>query len=61
MEGYKISTNIEEMDFPLIYQFISQTYWAKGIPKETFQKAINNLLWRTNQLRRASWFRAPDH
>lgn len=44
MEGYKISTNIEEMDFPLIHHFISQSYWAKGIPEQTFQKSLSNSL-----------------
>nr|WP_249319164.1 GNAT family N-acetyltransferase [Pseudoalteromonas sp. BDTF-M6] len=30
------------MDFEVIYQFISQSYWAMGIPRATLRKAIDN-------------------
>ncbi|WP_105258813.1 GNAT family N-acetyltransferase [Pseudoalteromonas sp. T1lg88] len=36
MKGYRISTNHEDLDFEVIYQFISQSYWAMGIPRATF-------------------------
>lgn len=42
MDGYRISTDINEMDFDVIYQFISTSYWAHGIPKATMRKAIEN-------------------
>lgn len=42
MDGYRISTDINEMDFDVIYQFISTSYWAQGIPKTTMRKAIEN-------------------
>ncbi len=32
------------MDFDVIFGYISQSYWAKGIPKSTMQKAIDNSL-----------------
>jgi N-acetylglutamate synthase-like GNAT family acetyltransferase len=40
--GYKISTNKSDLDFNIIHSFISNTYWAKGIPAETLKKAIDN-------------------
>ncbi len=42
MDGYRISTETREMDFDVIYTFISTSYWAKGIPKATMKKAIEN-------------------
>jgi len=41
---FSISTNIEEMDFELIYSFISESYWAKGIPRQVMQQAMQNSL-----------------
>ncbi|WP_144208133.1 GNAT family N-acetyltransferase [Shewanella donghaensis] len=43
-DGYTISTNNEMLDIPFIHQFISQTYWAKGIPKSVLEKAIQHSL-----------------
>ncbi|WP_105189193.1 GNAT family N-acetyltransferase [Pseudoalteromonas sp. T1lg48] len=44
MKGYRISTKHEDLDFEVIYQFISQSYWAMGIPRATLRKAIDNSL-----------------
>lgn len=44
MQGYRISTVFEEMDLDCIHQFISQSYWAKGVPRDTLDKAIRNSL-----------------
>ncbi|WP_158135831.1 GNAT family N-acetyltransferase [Vibrio navarrensis] len=44
MEEYRISTNQDDFDFEVIYRFISQSYWAKDIPKDTLQKALDNSL-----------------
>ncbi len=41
---YRITTNIDEMDFKVIYNFISTSYWAKGIPEQTLKKAIDHSL-----------------
>ncbi|NQZ07831.1 MAG: GNAT family N-acetyltransferase [Algicola sp.] len=43
-DNYLISTDKVLLDFELIYQFISTSYWAKGIPKETLQKALDGSL-----------------
>ncbi len=40
--GYKISVEKSDLDFNVIHSFISNTYWAKGMPAETLQKAIDN-------------------
>lgn len=42
VQGYKISTNTNHLDFEVIYGFISESYWASGIPKHTLKKAISN-------------------
>ncbi len=42
MKDYKISTNRDDFDFEVIYDFISNSYWAKGISREVLIKAIDN-------------------
>lgn len=44
VSGYRVSSSREEMDFDVIHSYISNTYWAEGIPKETFKKALDNSL-----------------
>jgi len=44
MDKYTTSSDPRLLDFNLIYDFLSQSYWAKGIPKATLQKAIDNSL-----------------
>lgn len=41
---YRITTALNEMDFDLIHDFLSQSYWARDIPRETLWKALNNSL-----------------
>ncbi len=43
MQGYKISTDKTDLDFEVIYGFISKSYWASGIPRQTLETAISNL------------------
>lgn len=38
---YVISTNKAELDIEVVHQFISHSYWAKGIPLQTMQAAID--------------------
>ncbi|WP_462180090.1 GNAT family N-acetyltransferase [Pseudoalteromonas gelatinilytica] len=42
MQGYKISTDKTDLDFEVIYGFISKSYWASGIPRHTLETAISN-------------------
>jgi len=44
LSGYRISSDRQEMDLETIHAFISSTYWAEGIPKETLKKALDNSL-----------------
>lgn len=44
IEEYRISSNKSDMDIRSIHDFISKSYWAKGIPIETLHKAISNSL-----------------
>jgi N-acetylglutamate synthase-like GNAT family acetyltransferase len=41
---FSISNNPNDLDFSLIHSFISQSYWAKGIPTDTLRTAIENSL-----------------
>jgi len=44
MQKFNVSSDPKDLDFDVIYDFISQSYWAKGIPRKTLQKAIDNSL-----------------
>ena len=54
MQGYRISTDKTDLDFEVIYGFISKSYWASGIPKQTLEKAISTkpltLTFRVHQV-----------
>ena len=41
VSGYKTSSDLKDMDLTAIHHFISNSYWAKGIPFNTMKKAIN--------------------
>ena len=43
-KDYIISANFADMDLAVIHGFISGTYWAKGIPVATLQRALENSL-----------------
>lgn len=40
--GFTISTNPELLDIEMIHQFVTRSYWARGIPKELVIKAIRH-------------------
>lgn len=42
--GYQISSETKDMDIDVIHGYISQSYWAKGIPRHTMKIAIDNSL-----------------
>lgn len=44
MQGYRMSTELAEMDIDVIHAFVSESYWAKGIPKPVLQKALAHSL-----------------
>jgi N-acetylglutamate synthase-like GNAT family acetyltransferase len=44
IQGYKISSDIKDMDITVIHRYISRSYWAKNIPIATMNKALNNSL-----------------
>jgi N-acetylglutamate synthase-like GNAT family acetyltransferase len=43
-EGFIISTEKEKLDIDVIHSFLSRTYWAEGISKETIRKSIDGSL-----------------
>ncbi|WP_338590634.1 GNAT family N-acetyltransferase [Shewanella khirikhana] len=44
MNRFRVITNIDDMDMTVIHGFLSQSYWAKGIPQATLRKALENSL-----------------
>ena len=44
-DGYEISTDISRLDRALIHRFLhDDSYWAKGVPREVVDRAIDNSL-----------------
>jgi N-acetylglutamate synthase-like GNAT family acetyltransferase len=41
---YLISTDKSKIDVTVVHQFLSQSYWAKGISQSIMQKSIENSL-----------------
>ena len=35
---YTISTDRSRLDVEMIYQFLTRSYWAEGIPRDTVQR-----------------------
>jgi GNAT superfamily N-acetyltransferase len=44
VENLRLSNNTEEMNLDLIHAFISNSYWAKNISFQTFERSLENLL-----------------
>ena len=44
-EGFRISSEHEEMDLDAIHAYISNSYWAMGIPKSTLERAMKNSIF----------------
>ncbi len=44
IKGYTLSTHQSDMDFSTIHEFLKSSYWAKGIPQDTLQTALDNSL-----------------
>ncbi|WP_119394777.1 GNAT family N-acetyltransferase [Salinibius halmophilus] len=42
MDHLRITSVLEEMDFERIYGFLSQSYWAKGVPEQTLHTAMQH-------------------
>jgi N-acetylglutamate synthase-like GNAT family acetyltransferase len=43
-DGYIISTDKSRIDISAVHRFLTQSYWAEGIPIEMVERAINNSL-----------------
>ncbi|MDW6004686.1 GNAT family N-acetyltransferase [Vibrio mangrovi] len=42
MQGYKISSDKNDLDFDVIYSYLSTSYWAAGIPESVLCKALEH-------------------
>ncbi|TMI93414.1 MAG: GNAT family N-acetyltransferase [Bacteroidetes bacterium] len=43
-DGYLISTDKSKIDIATVHRFLSQTYWAEGIPIEIVKRGVDNSL-----------------
>ncbi|HEY0512251.1 MAG TPA: GNAT family N-acetyltransferase [Thermoanaerobaculia bacterium] len=41
---FTVSTDPDRLDFGAIHSFLSTSYWAEGIPRETLDRALRNSL-----------------
>ena len=44
IDGYRISTDLQDMDLTVVHDFIAHSYWAAGIPIKTLRRAMENSL-----------------
>ncbi len=44
IKGYSISSDQSKMDLNAIHTYLSKSYWAEGVPRETLAKALQNSL-----------------
>jgi len=44
VNSYELSEDKSRLDLEAIHQFLSQSYWAAGIPREVLTRAIDNSL-----------------
>jgi len=44
LKTLRLTTKIAELDFEVIYRFISNSYWAKDIPRATMKSAMSGSL-----------------
>ena len=42
--GYRISTDVSEMDLDAIHAYLSRSYWSPGVSKEIVAKSIRGAL-----------------
>ena len=40
-DNFTITCDSSKLDIDVIYEFISQSYWSKGIPRATLEKSVN--------------------
>ena len=43
-EALLISTDQNKLDIPMIYSFLTSSYWAKNIPRDILEKSVRNSL-----------------
>lgn len=44
MNGYSVSTDKSKLNISVIHSFLTESYWAKGIPRETVERCIQHSL-----------------
>ncbi len=42
--GYALRLGAEQMDVPAVHAFLTQTYWAQGIPFDVVERAVRHSL-----------------
>jgi len=41
---FEISTDPQRIDIALVHDFLTHSYWAKGIPRETVERSLQHSL-----------------
>ena len=42
--GYHLSSSVDDMDVDAIHAYLTQSYWAGGVPRATVARAVSNSL-----------------
>ena len=43
-DEYRVSSAHADVDLDVVHGFLAQSYWAKGIPRDVFERAVANSL-----------------
>jgi len=43
-DEFTVTDRREDLDIEIIHHFLSESYWAQGIPRSIVEKAVNNSL-----------------
>ena len=44
-DGFTISTDPARLDLDGIYDYLSNSYWARGIPRDVFERSVIVRKW----------------
>jgi GNAT superfamily N-acetyltransferase len=43
-DGFTISTDPARLDLDMLYTFLANSYWARGIPRDVFERSVRHAL-----------------
>ena len=42
--GYRVSTDPSELDLGVVHGYLTESYWAAGVPEEVVRRSVENSL-----------------